>query len=163
MISMRRIPITASINKFVTGKHVAVLSMNNPPVNSLNPAFFADFSSALKEVKEDPTVSGLIIKSDLKSVFSAGLDLSYVMIKPGEKDANKRLREYFNSFQNIIRDLLNNPIPTAAIIGGAAPAGGTVLSLLCDIRIGRPARSFQMGFSETAVGLAVSFYEWTNI
>jgi 3,2-trans-enoyl-CoA isomerase len=157
MISISRIPVLSKgINKFVTGKNIAILSLNNPPVNSLNPTFFSDLSASLKEVRNDKNVSGLILKSSLSSVFSAGLDLSYVMIEPGEKDPRGRLTEYFSSFQEIIREMLSSPMPTASIIGGAAPAGGTVLSLLCDIRIGlSSSKSFQMGFSETAVGLAV--------
>jgi hypothetical protein len=130
MISIRRIPaIPKGINKFVTGKDIAVLSLNNPPVNSLNPALFSDLTNALKEIKQDKQISGLILKSSLSSVFSAGLDLSYVMIKPGETDPKGRLRAYFSSFQEIIREMLQSSMPTGVIVGYMALLILTVVPL----------------------------------
>ena len=54
--------------------------------------------------------------------------------------------------QETTRALLMSDLPSVAIVGGAAPAGGTVLSLSCDYRIASSdtdGAPFVMGLNET--------------
>lgn len=108
MISVARLPLTRRINKLIKGSNVGILSMNNPPVNSLNPEFISEFTKSIRKVGQDNSLAAVIIRSDLPSVFSAGLDLSYVMINEEETDAEarSRLKLYFHSFQELLKELL---------------------------------------------------------
>lgn len=58
-----------------------------------------------------------------------------------------------NLFQNAILLLVSAPYPTAAIVRGAAPAGGTVISLACDYRIAAKESPLLMGLTEVQVGM----------
>lgn len=56
-------------------------------------------------------------------------------------------------FQDCVRLLITLPMPTVALVQGASPAGGCVLSLCCDRRIG-VKDGFSMGLTEVMVGMA---------
>src|SRR5262249_751363 len=62
--------------------------------------------------------------------------------------------ELWREFNALLRALAASPIPIAAAITGHAPAGGTVLGLLCDARI-MAEGDFQIGLKEVQVGLVV--------
>ena len=51
-------------------------------------------------------------------------------------------------------ELACSPVPTVAAITGHAPAGGAVLSIMCDYRVMADG-AFKIGLNETQVGLAV--------
>lgn len=111
MISLKRVPLPgsrSSINKFVAelGTDVGVVSINSPPVNSLTPALISGLRNTIAEARKDRSLAGLIIQSEVASVFSAGLDLSYVRVKAGEPNARLRLKEYFESFQQVLKWVL---------------------------------------------------------
>ena len=67
---------------------LAIVSLNNPPVNSLGLEFMQDIITAIDTVEKD--AKGLILTSSNKSIFCAGLDLKE-MYKPDET----RLREFW--------------------------------------------------------------------
>jgi len=52
---------------------ISVVSLNRPPVNSLNLEFMEDIIAALDQVEKDS--KGMILTSANKSIFCAGLDL----------------------------------------------------------------------------------------
>ncbi|KAJ3381330.1 dodecenoyl-CoA isomerase [Lobulomyces angularis] len=138
------------------------LKRNSPPVNSLTNEFFKEFSKLLRDTKNDSNVHGLIIETLLPNVFSAGLDLNYIRIPKSEprEEAEKRLKNYFLNFQDMLKELATYPNPTVALVRGSAPAGGTVIASLTDYKIGIENKRFTMGFSEVAVGLAPP--NWIN-
>lgn len=78
--------------------------------------------------------------------FCAGADLKERREMPQEK------RAAHNAAINAFIDLLANaPMPTIAVINGAALGGGCELALACDMRIA--AADAQIGLTETRIGV----------
>jgi hypothetical protein len=75
---------------------VAVLTMQNAPVNALSLEMCQAISGAIETAEAEGSTQALVLQSDLPTVFSSGLDIQE-MYKP---DAN-RLVAFWKSFQNL--------------------------------------------------------------
>lgn len=136
----------------------AILTLNRPPVNSLNLELLTSISNALDEAAKNK-VKGLILTSGNKTVFSAGLDITE-MYKPNET----RLREFWSKLQEVWLKLYGSAIPTAAAINGHAPAGGCLLSISCEYRVMCP--NYTIGLNETQLGIVAPTWfidSYTNV
>jgi len=122
-----------------------------PPVNALNP----ELLTQLREVIEHAPARGAagLILSGGPSVFSAGLDVPYLMTL-----GRAELAAAWGTFFAAMAALATSPIPVVAAVGGHSPAGGAVLALCCDYRImvpGDERRAYTIGLNEVQVGLVV--------
>lgn len=72
---------------------IATVTMNRPPVNSLNLELLTDLVDAMESVKKNKCL-GMILTSSSNSVFSAGLDIME-MYKPSEE----RLKKFWYTLQ----------------------------------------------------------------
>ena len=82
-------------------------------------------------------------------MFSAGLDVpALLQLKRDD------FRVFWNDFFGLCAALARSSIPIVAAITGHAPAGGAVLSIMCDYRVMADG-AFKIGLNETQVGLAV--------
>ncbi|XP_059616498.1 enoyl-CoA delta isomerase 1, mitochondrial-like [Phlebotomus argentipes] len=124
---------------------IAVVTMNRPPVNSLNLDLLRELSSALDDVEKNKS-AGLILSSSSDTVFCAGLDIME-MYKPDPE----RLKDFWTAVQDVWLKLFGSPFPTAAAINGHAPAGGCLLAMCCEYRVMRP--NFTIGLNETQLGI----------
>jgi Delta3-Delta2-enoyl-CoA isomerase len=86
--------------------------------------------AAVEEAESHPKIQALILQSNAKTTFSAGLDIME-MHKP-EMD---RLRSFWKSFQTLYLSLYGSRLACIAAIEGHAPAAGCMLALSCDYRI----------------------------
>lgn len=131
---------------------IAELRLARAPVNALDPAL----CGALREAHAAAIASGArgIALAGGPSVFSAGLDVPYLMSLGADRQA---LTHAWEAFFGAARALAASPVPVAAAIAGHAPAGGCVLALCCDYRVMArspdPAKPFRIGLNETQVGL----------
>lgn len=131
---------------------IAELRLARGPVNALDPALCA----AIREGLAAAISSGArgIALSGGPSVFSAGLDVPYLMSLGSDREA---LMHAWEAFFGAARAIASSPVPVAAAIAGHAPAGGCVLALCCDTRMMArspdPAKPFRIGLNETQVGL----------
>lgn len=123
----------------------ATVTLNRPPVNSLNLELLKEISVALDELQNNKS-RGMILTSSSNTVFSAGLDIME-MYKPNQD----RLREFWSTLQDVWFKLYGSPFPTAAAINGHAPAGGCLLSLCCEYRVMCP--NYTIGLNETQLGI----------
>jgi len=105
----------------------------------------------LKKLENSKDCLALIITSSVPKIFSAGLDITE-MYKPNPA----RLNEFWRALQQMWIRLYGSPLVTAAAINGAAPAGGCLISLCCDIRLMAPG--FQIGLNETKLGIVAPFW-----
>lgn len=128
------------------------LRLVRPPVNALDPGLCA----GIRESLASAIGSGArgVVLSGGPSVFSAGLDVPYLMSLGEDREA---LTHAWEAFFGAARALAASPVPVAAALAGHAPAGGCVLALCCDYRVMArsvdPARPFRIGLNETQVGL----------
>ena len=122
------------------------LQLDRAPVNALDPAICAQLVEAI----DDAVAAGVggIVLSGGPKVFSAGLDVPFLLTLP-DRDA---LKAAWEQFFLAARALVQSPVPVVAAINGHAPAGGCVLALCCDYRV-MASGPYRIGLNETRVGL----------
>src|SRR5882724_3365220 len=118
---------------------IAVITLNNPPVNSLGNALRTAIMEYLKKAEGDPAVKGAVLIGSAKA-FSGGADIREFN-KPREKPDLAELNDQ--------QDAMTKPL--VAAIGGFALGGGLELALACHYRIAAPKS--QLGLPEVKLGI----------
>ncbi|KAG6444685.1 hypothetical protein O3G_MSEX003507 [Manduca sexta] len=130
----------------VDNEGYAMVTLQRPPVNSLNLELLQDISKSLDEVGKNKS-KGMILTSSSPTVFSAGLDIME-MYKPDLK----RAESFWRTLQDVWLKLFGSTYPTAAAINGHAPAGGCLLATSCEYRV-MVSGKYTIGLNETALGI----------
>jgi len=125
---------------------VAVLRFDRPPVNAIDREAATLLEAAFTEAIDDPDV-GAIVVTGTGSTFSAGLDLVAVPAYGADEQ-----RALINDLNGMIARLYGCKKPTVAAVNGHAIAGGLVLALACDRRIGT-RKKCRIGLTEARVGI----------
>ena len=90
-----------------------------------------------------------LILTGRPGMFSGGLDV------PALIDCKRpEIERFWQQFFRLSGRLAASPVPVIAALSGHAPAGGAVLALQCDYRIGING-NFKIGLNEVQVGLPV--------
>jgi 3,2-trans-enoyl-CoA isomerase len=121
--------------------------LHRPPVNALDPDTIVWLTRTLRSAPGEGHRA--IVLSGQPGMFTAGLDVPALL----QRDA-AGMREFFFDFFALLRAVGESAIPIVAALTGHAPAGGTVLAVLCDHRV-MASGDFKMGFNEHRVGLPV--------
>lgn len=124
---------------------VAVASMSRPPLNLLSRQMLTDLHSVLESLRDDSSISVLVIRSDISGIFSAGSDMKEFS-EVSEDPLNRKI--LFEDY--LLRYLERMPFPTIAEIDGHALGGGFELALACDLRIA--TSSSKIGLPEVKIG-----------
>ncbi len=109
---------------------VALVFLDRPKVNALDPELVAGLRACWGELAADPGVGAAVLASRWPKVFSAGFDLK-VLHGLGRGD----FATFIAAFTELYRAIFAGPLPTVAAVGGHAVAGGAILALACDRRI----------------------------
>ncbi|GBP79769.1 Enoyl-CoA delta isomerase 1, mitochondrial [Eumeta japonica] len=125
---------------------IAVVTLQRPPVNSLNLDLLQAMNNTFDDVAKNKS-KGMILTSASPTVFSAGLDIME-MYKPDPK----RLETFWVTLQDMWLKLFGASFPTAAAINGHAPAGGCLIATSCEYRVMLSGK-FTIGLNETALGI----------
>ena len=120
---------------------VAVLTLENPPVNGLGHALRSDILAALDMALADPQVRALVLYGG-ENVFSVGADVR-------EFGTHKSALE--PNLPSVIRALEAAPKPVVAAIAGHCLGGGLELALGCHWRVARG--DAMLGMPEIKLGL----------
>jgi enoyl-CoA hydratase len=123
---------------------VRFLTLDRPPANALDETLLADLAAALDVARGDDSVRAVVLTGQ-GAFFSAGFDLSAPRRDPA---AARGLRALYRAAHVT---LLAFPKPTVARLAGHAIAGGLVLALACDYRLGREG-DYRVGLNEVAIG-----------
>lgn len=126
---------------------VAEIRMDRPPANALNLELVERLLGALESVRMDGARA--IILTGRPGMFSGGLDVPELL-----PQGRREVEAFWSRFFALTRQLAASPVPVVAAISGHAPAGGAVLALHCDWRIGVTGK-FRIGLNEVQVGLPV--------
>lgn len=124
---------------------IAVIYMNNPPMNVLCTDLLEGLDSALESIEEDEDIRAVVLTGRGRA-FVAGADIKEM------RDMNPEGAWNFSELgQRVISRLEEMPIPVIAAVNGFALGGGTEVTLACDIRIASEAAKF----GQPEVNLAV--------
>jgi 3-hydroxyacyl-CoA dehydrogenase len=121
--------------------NVAVLQIDNPPVNGLGHSTRRTLSDGLEQALDDSAVKVVVITGTDK-VFSGGADIREFNTPAALAEPN---------LLQLIEQVERSPKPVIAAINGVCMGGGLELALGCNYRIATPDAS--MGLPEVKIGL----------
>jgi 3-hydroxyacyl-CoA dehydrogenase len=120
---------------------VAVITMNNPPVNGLGFDLRRDLVEGLTRAEADANVKAVVLIGSARA-FSGGADIR-------EFDSPKASAE--PTLNTVIRILESAKKPVVAAIGGACMGGGLELAMGCHYRVA--VKGAQIALPEVKLGL----------
>lgn len=131
-----------SLIEVVCEGRLARIELRHAPLNILNIALLRELQAALEELAHMPELALLVIHSRQKA-FSAGADI--------REHLPEQAAEMLHTFHQSLLCLLEFPLPSLALIEGAALGGGCELALCCDFRL--MSESARLGQPEIQVGV----------
>lgn len=123
---------------------VRFLILDRSPANAIDETLLSDLSAALRDAGADEDVRAIVL-TGAGRFFSAGFDL-----KAPQRDDQSTL-QLLHLYREAHLRLLALPKPTVAMMNGHAIAGGLVLVLACDYRLGVQG-DYRIGLNEVAIG-----------
>src|ERR1700722_4279120 len=125
-------------------KDVAVITINNPPVNALGPGVPEGLSHAIKEIIQDESVKAAVFIGAGRT-FVAGADIKeFGKITSGKKDRGAGLLP-------LLRQIEDCPKPVVMAVHGMAFGGGLELAMAGHYRVAVP--NAQLGQPEVKLGI----------
>ena len=123
---------------------IAVITIDNPPVNALSPGVTEGLASCLKSALADSTVEAIVIIGGGRT-FVAGADIhEFAKSIAAGKGGGPDLTPPFTAIEN-------SPKPVVVAIHGAALGGGLELAMAAHYRIAAP--DAQVGLPEANLGI----------
>jgi enoyl-CoA hydratase len=123
---------------------VAVVRIDRPPANAMDPGMLADGRAALEELRGSEP--GAVVITGRPGFFSAGVDLK--LVPTLDRDGQRELVEGIN---RTFLEWYAFPRPVVAAVNGHAIAGGLILALTGDRRIGNGEG--KLGLTELRAGI----------
>lgn len=127
-------------------KGIATLRLDRPPANALDLSFITTLADTFTELEGRSDVRALIVTGTGR-FFSAGLDLKAI---PAYNDDEQRALA--TNLNRMVGRLYGLPLPVIAAVNGHSIAGGVIVALCCDYRIGA-AGDYKIGLTEARVGV----------
>ncbi len=123
---------------------IAVITINNPPVNALSPGVPEGILESVQAAQQDGSVKGIVLIGGGRT-FIAGADIKeFGKITAGKKERGVG----FNEILKIVEDC---PKPIVAAIHGTAFGGGLETAMACHYRVAVP--SAKVGQPEVKLGI----------
>jgi enoyl-CoA hydratase len=124
---------------------VAHIQMDDGKANALSEAMLGELDEALTRAEKE---AGAIVLSGRPERFCAGFDLKVMMSSP--EAAQNMLRRG----ATLLMRLYATPLPLVAACTGHALAGGALVLLTADVRVGASG-AYRIGLNEVSIGLPV--------
>jgi 3-hydroxyacyl-CoA dehydrogenase/enoyl-CoA hydratase/carnithine racemase len=125
---------------------VAVLTIDNPPVNQFSPQMTQDFGEAILAAFGDDEVKALVLTGTGKN-FIAGADITQLQLIKDRDDIFQRALAGAQFFSQIE----TGPKPVIAAINGNCLGGGLETAMVCHYRVA--ANGVNLGQPEVQIGL----------
>ena len=123
----------------------ALIRMDDGKANALSEAMIVELLDGLARAEKEASAVVLAGRPDR---FCAGFDLRVMMSSP---EAAKTL---LRSGSDLLMKLYWSPLPIVAACTGHALAGGALVLLTADVRIGASG-AFRVGLNEVSIGMPV--------
>src|SRR5712664_260157 len=127
-------PVTVTLDR-----DVAVISANNPPVNTITAAVRKGLFAAIADVRTQSGVSAVVLVCE-GSTFFSGADIGEFSGPPKETE-----------YRDLFRQIEQLAIPVVAGMHGTVMGGGLEIALACHYRVAVPGTRF--GFPEVTLGI----------
>src|SRR5687767_8295907 len=111
---------------------IAVILVDNPPVNMITAAARAGMSEALATVAADPAIRAVILRCGGNNFFT-GADINEFSGPPKEAE----YRELWARFEGL-------KVPMIAAMHGSSIGGGLEITLACHYRVATPTAKFML-------------------
>jgi len=135
---------------------VARLTLNSPHNrNALSSTLVNQLHQGLRDAAADPAVR-MVVLGHTGNTFCAGADLSEGSSNPDPAEATaQRSRE----MAELLRAILEAPLPVIVAVDGHVRAGGMGLVAACDIAVAGPRSTFAL--TEARIGVAPAIISLT--
>jgi enoyl-CoA hydratase/carnithine racemase len=132
---------------YVAQGGVALISLNDPPVNGYSYEMMKALDAAILEARFDKTIHVLVITGAGEKFFCAGANIQML------RDADPTFKYYFCLHANeTLNRLEQTPKLCIAALNGHTVGGGLEIALACDLRIARKSAG-KIGLPEVALGV----------
>jgi len=124
---------------------IAVITMDDGKANALSEAMIDELGAAITRAEGE---ANAIVLVGREGRFCAGFDLKVMMASPEAAQALLRRGA------NLLMKLYGTPLPLIMACTGHALAGGALVLLTGDVRIGASG-AFRIGLNEVSIGMPV--------
>jgi enoyl-CoA hydratase len=126
---------------------VAVVTVDNPPVNALDEATLGALGEAAGRIAADDFRAAVLTGSGGKAL-AAGADLKELTKALGDR---AEMEQHVGITRPVFSAWSNLEVPVIAAVEGSAAGGGLELALVCDLIVAE--RRARLGFPEVKLGL----------
>ena len=124
--------------------HIAVVTVNNPPVNALSPGVPEGITACVDEAEKDDSIQAIVLIGAGRT-FIAGADIrEFAKVRAGKTERGDGLHP-------LLFRLEDCPKPIVAAIHGTAFGGGLEVAMACHYRVA--IASAQVGQPEIKLGI----------
>jgi enoyl-CoA hydratase len=139
--------VMGTLVNYTTDKGVAVLTLNDPPVNAYTYEMLKELDAAILEARFDQDVHVLVVTGHGERFFCAGANINML------READPGFKYYFclHANETLLR-LEHTPKLCIAALNGHTVGGGLEVALACDLRVARKG-DFSIGLPEVELGV----------
>jgi enoyl-CoA hydratase len=141
------------MTQFISTEHdgaVAVVTIDNPPVNALSAALLEELETEIDRLDADDDVRAIVLVGAGERAFVAGADIKeFPSLREAAAEANERGSA--RGIQKLGHRMDAGRTPFVAAIHGFCLGGGLELAMCCDIRVA--SEDTTLGQPEIKLGL----------
>src|SRR5580698_7072220 len=143
-LAQRKSPLMSDLVQLTRDNGIAIITINNPPVNALSPGVPEGIAAAIEQIDKDDSVKAVVLIGGGKT-FVAGADIKeFGKITSGESGGGLEL-------PSLLLKIEDCPKPVVMAIHGSAFGGGLELAMSGHYRVAVP--SAQVGQPEVKLGI----------
>src|SRR5580765_7825660 len=136
----------ADLIRYEIKDRVAVLTIDNPPVNALSPAVWTGLDEAVARANSDVNAEAIVLIG-AGTTFIAGADIKvFETLKTAEDSLTRSAGTHA-----LLRRIEDSPKPLVAAIHGNALGGGMEVAMSCHYRVA--AKDAKVGQPEVLLGI----------
>jgi len=132
---------------YLTESGVALITLNDPPVNGYTHEMMKDLDAAILEARFDNDVHVLVVTGHGEKFFCAGANITML------RESDPTFKYYFCLHANeTLNRLEHTPKLVIAALNGHTVGGGLEIAMACDLRVARKGAG-KVGLPEVSLGV----------
>jgi enoyl-CoA hydratase len=127
---------------------VAIVTMDNPPVNALSEPLLEDLATAFEAISTDRDTRAVVLTGSGEKTFAAGAELLELL---RIRESERAVRRHISLTRRVLAAMESLRQPLIGAAQGTAVGGGFELLLACDFAIADERAA--LGLPEVSLGL----------